>query len=270
MVNQIWAIEPIFFNGIDIAKMSRHTGLLPRVNMVNAVNNYSVAEMAYMGIGTVESKDGLVAVIPVKGILTPEWYYYDGTSTKWVMAAIKIADENINIKSIVLDIDSPGGTVACTEALAKVVAECVKPILGYAENQAASAAYWVMSQTDEAWIGNAKITGLGSIGTVWEAASYAESLKMAGIDLRVLRNPSDKALGHSAEPINEDVLKEMEGLMSEMTTTFLAAVQKARPKVKADIGGKMYYGQNTIKMGLADRVGSLADVVKRADWLGRK
>jgi ClpP class serine protease len=269
MVNQIWAIEPIFLNGIDIAKLARHDGKLPRVNMINAVNYYTPKELGYMGIATAETKTGLVAVIPVSGILTPDWEYYDGTSTKWLINAIKIADENTNIKAIVLNTDSPGGTVAGTESFAKAVADCVKPIIGFAESQAASAAYWAISQCDELWIGNNKITGLGSIGTIWEYRSYAESFKMAGIDVKVLRNPNDKALGHMAEPINEDVVKEMEGLMSVMTETFLGAVQKARPAVKADIGGKMYYGQNTIKMGLADRVGSLTDVVKRADYLGK-
>jgi len=270
MINQIWAVEPIFFNGVEISKLPRHTGKLPRVAMVNAVNYYTPKELGYMCISSVETKDGLVAIIPVTGVLTPDWEYYWGTSTKWLINAIKIADDNVNIRAIVLNTDSPGGTAAGTEALAAAVAGCVKPIIGYAENQAASAAYWAISQSDEVWIGNNKITGIGSIGTIWEYRSFAEALKMGGIDVRVMRNPDDKALGHSAEPINDDVVKEMEGLLKVMTETFLNSVQKARPAVKADIGGKMYYGQNAIKVGLADRVGSLADVVKRADYLGRK
>lgn len=82
--------------------------------------------------------DGGVAVIPIKDVLTKEHTFFSflfgGTSMRDIGDAFQSALDNADVHSIVLDIDSPGGTVDGTEELAARIhaARGQKPIVAVA------------------------------------------------------------------------------------------------------------------------------------------
>ena len=245
----------------------------PKVEFVAATNTYSEWELNWLGIDTERQKSGLVAIIPVQGALAPFWSY-GGTNTEWLSRQIEICLGNDAISAIVLKGMSGGGTVAGTLSVAETVrkAQDLKPILGYVNGMAASAAYWIFSQTREIYLESAVSTALGSIGVLGVFVSEAKRLEQEGYDIRLLRSKGseDKSLLHPAEPINEDALKEEQRIIDAMRVEFLSHVQANRPKITQDPGGKLYYGKDAIRIGMADGVGSLYDTIKRADYLARK
>lgn len=245
----------------------------PRVEFVAGDNNYDEWDLKWLGLDPQRQKSGLICVIPVVGSLAP-FYNWNGTNTEWLSRQIEIALGNDLVSAIVLKGFSGGGTVAGTLAVAEVVkkAQLTKPIISYVTGMAASAAYWILSQTQEIYLESAVSSAVGSIGVMGVYVSQAKQLENEGLDVRVLRSKGseDKNALHPAEPINEEALKEEQKVIDAMRVEFLNSVMAARPQISKDPGGKLYYGKEAIKMGLADGVASLQDVIKRTDYLARK
>lgn len=245
----------------------------PKVEFYAGDNNYDEWDLKWMGLDPQRQKSGLICVIPVVGSLAPSWNY-NGTNTQWLSRQIEIALGNDLVSGIVLNGMSGGGTVAGTLTAAESVrkGQILKPITGFVTGMVASAAYWIFSQTQEIYLESAVSTAVGSLGIMGVFASEAEHLKNDGIDVRVLRSKGseDKNVLHPAEPINEEALKEEQKVIDAMRVEFLNSVMAARPQITKDPGGKLYYGKEAIKMGLADGVASLQDVIKRTDYLARK
>lgn len=244
----------------------------PKVEFYAGDNNYDEWDLKWLGLDPQRQKSGLIAVIPVQGSLAPFWNY-GGTNTEWLGRQIEIALGNDLVSGIVLKVYSGGGTVAGTLTVVNIIAQAKtqKPIVSYVTGLGASAAYWIASQTEEIYLESPISTAVGSIGIMGVYVSEAEKLKNDKLDVRVLRSKGaeDKYILHPADPINEAALAEEQKIIDAMRVEFLDSVKAARPQIFQDPGGKLYYGKDAINAGLADGVGSLADVVKRADYLAR-
>ena len=234
-----------------------------------AANELTQNELRWYGISTAKIEGKLVAIIPITGVMSKGWDWR-GTSTEWVRRQIQVAADNVNVVGIVLSLDTPGGTVNGTAALAKEVKNAKVPVLAHTEYMCASAGIWVASAAREHWISSEKTTGLGSIGVISVVMSMVEYNQKQGFDFRVLRSAGseDKAKLHPMEPIDEKALQGEQSLINDMRQEMLSDIRSSRPQVSENISGAMYYGQSAIKAGLADKVGSLEDVIKRAFFLG--
>jgi protease-4 len=244
----------------------------PKVNYVS-LNSYSERELGWMGISAKSFEGKMVAIIPVEGVMSRGWSW-DGCNTEWIGRQVQIAAENVNVVASVLKMNTPGGSVNVTSELGFIVDKCakVKPILSHTAFMCASAGLWVDSQTTESWIGTGATIGKGSLGIIATYMSVAKKMEKEGIDVKVLRSKGseNKALLNIYEPLNDAALAQEQKLIDAMRTEFLGAVMKKRPKVSADIGGEMFYGRDVIKAGLADYMGDLDAVVKRALFLAVK
>ena len=94
------------------------------------------------------SKPGCVSIIPVQGPLMRKDQACGPVGMNTIGNYIKEANNDSSVDAIILDIDSPGGTVSGTAALGKVIRESKKPVIAYV-NELARAAYWLASQCDE-------------------------------------------------------------------------------------------------------------------------
>lgn len=247
----------------------------PKMEFVAGINLYTKNELKwYFGIDSAEAQDGkLVAIISVNGVLAPNWNY-NGTNTNWLQQQLKIASENPQVHAIVLNINSPGGAVTNTRATAEFIKQVsIKmPVLAFTQSMAASSAYWLFSHCEECFLEDKTYSAVGSIGVMAVLYSQDEFNKKNGFEFRIIRSKGseDKALGHAMEPINETAVSEMQVLADKLRVEFLNAVISQRPNVDPGISGKMYYGKDAITAGLADSIGDLTAVLKRADFLARK
>ena len=182
---------------------------------------------------------------------------------------IKKADENSKISSIILMIDSPGGTVDYTDVLAETVAETETPVIAFINGLAASAAYWIASGADEI-IMNSELAEVGSIGTMVYFADlqpYFEEMKIKFHEFYASDSTEKNALFNEVlEGKYENYIKEV---LDPINKRFQEAVKENRPSVNSeDVKGKVYFAQEAIKRGLADSIGSFEFALERADELG--
>src|SRR3989338_2223036 len=121
----------------------------------------------------VESLSGNVALIPIDGIILgsddSEFLFESITSSLDAVELIEKADKNPNIKAIILEINSPGGSAVASEEIAKAVQKTNKTTVAWIREVGASGAYWVASSSDYVIANRVSITG--SIGVI---ASYLE------------------------------------------------------------------------------------------------
>ncbi len=92
--------------------------------------------------------DGGIALIEINGVMAKASGKYAQASTVQARRALRAATADQDVGGIMLGMDSPGGTVAGTQALADEVraADAVKPVHAHIEDTGASAGYWVPSQ----------------------------------------------------------------------------------------------------------------------------
>ena len=126
-----------------------------------------------------------VAYIPITGEITLESSgdvpFTQSSSSNTLIGYIEQAAKNDNIKAIILEIDSPGGTVVASEEMANAIkaAKTKKPVIAWIREEGASGAYWVASAATVIVASDTSITG--SIGVTASYLQFADLMKNYGV-----------------------------------------------------------------------------------------
>lgn len=215
---------------------------------------------------------GAVAIIPVYGVLIPRADMMSemsgATSVVRLMASLRAAVENPQITAIVLDIDSPGGSVFMIPEFAAEIraARESKPVIAVADSLAASAGYWIGSQADEFVASPSAIVGsIGVMATHIDQSKFDENL---GIDVTYIHAGEFKVEGNQHEPLSEEARAAKQTIIDDIYGVFVADVARGRgvstEKVLADFGqGRVLTAQAALKRGMVDRVETLEATVER-------
>jgi signal peptide peptidase SppA len=208
-----------------------------------------------------------IALISVQGGLTPRGSWF-GTSLTGLAAQVRRAAADADVASIVLDIDSPGGTVSGTPEAAAAVREAAaqKPVVAIANTLAASAAYWIGSQASEFVM--TPSADVGSIGAMILHQDVSGMLEQWGIRMTTIRSEQSplKNETHPFAPLSEEAQAFLQQRANEAGADFIKAVASGRrvsqTKVREDFGqGRVFGAREAVERGMADRVATLDDVV---------
>jgi signal peptide peptidase SppA len=213
-----------------------------------------------------EIRDG-VAIIPIQGVIAKRMNLMSeisgGVSSEMVGRDIKQAISDPAITAIVLSIDSPGGTVDGTQALAAIVASArgVKPIAAWTDGCMCSAAYWIGASAD-AIFAAADTVQVGSIGVVASHTDISGKQAAAGIKTTEIAAGKYKRVASQYGPLTEDGLASIQAQVDYLYSIFVADVAKARSvseeKVIQDMAdGRVFIGQQAVAAGLVDGVSTL-------------
>jgi len=179
----------------------------------------------------------------------------DSYSAKILVDQIDYARNRLEIRAVVLILDSPGGTVTDTEAvyfeLLKLRKD--KPVVVSINSMAASGAYYLTAGADYAYakptsqVGNIGVIGyLPSVPTIFEGIISTGPYKLWG-------NPRD-AYVRQIEVIKQEffnVVKAGRGTRLE-----------AEPEVV--LSGQIWPGSEAVKLGLIDELGAQSDAIEKA------
>jgi protease-4 len=202
--------------------------------------------------------EGSVAVIPIRSEILKYDQPCGPRGTQSILTDVKSADQNPNIKSIVLVVDSPGGQVTGTDLLAEGIKNSATPVVAYIEGMAASAAYWIISGASKI-IASSDLDRIGSIGTMLMVEDLQPSMEALGVKfhevyatLSVDKNKDiNEVLDGNYEPYQKNVL-------DVINSKFLTSVKTNRPAVDdSTLTGKIYFAPQAIALGLIDEIGSL-------------
>jgi signal peptide peptidase SppA len=204
--------------------------------------------------------DNGVARINLHGVLMKqEASMSEGTSTVVARRQIRAAQNDPSVDTILLHIDSPGGTVAGTGDLADAVHQAAqtKQVIAYVEDLAASAAYKIASQATQivANRGEALVGSLGTFTVVHDMSKMAEN---EGIKVHVIRAGEFKGAGVPGTEITEAQLEEWQAEINEMSKAFQAIVERGRGKDLSELfDGRVFSAKKAVSVGLIDSIQSL-------------
>lgn len=200
------------------------------------------------------------AVIDIAGPMMKARSKYGGTSTVDTRTQLRKAMNDARVSSIMLHIDSPGGTVAGTDALAADVAAAnlVKPVHAHIEDMGASAAYYVASQARRITASKGSLVGsLGVRLSVIDSKSYFEK---QGLKIHEINTGPYKSAGADGQEIGEKELAYFQGIVDDAVGHFKAAVQSGRgftdAKIESLFDGRVHDAATAQQLGLIDNVAS--------------
>lgn len=212
-----------------------------------------------------------VAVLPIEGVIAKRMNMFTqisgGISTELAARDLQAAIDDPAVHSIILAIDSPGGTVDGTITLASAVAACPKPIVTLASGTMASAAYWIGSAANACYITDAT-TVVGSIGVVATHTDVSKSQEAQGIKTTEIAAGKYKRIASNYEPLSKEGRQTIQDQVDYTYALFVDAVATQRGvgtnKVLSDMAdGRIFIGQQAIDAGLVDGVSTLGTLVQQ-------
>jgi protease IV len=186
-----------------------------------------------------------------------------------VMGSLQDAYDSEGTKGIILRINSPGGSpvqsgIIFDEIKRQKAMHPKIPVYAVVEDICASGGYYIAAAADKIYVDKASI--VGSIGVLMDGYGFTETMKKVGVERRLLTAGENKAMLDPFSDVNPKHKAFAQTMLNEIHEQFKTAVRVGRgnrlketPEV---FSGLFWSGEQSIKLGLADAMGS-ADYVAR-------
>jgi protease-4 len=203
-----------------------------------------------------------VARIDISGVIT------DDRKMKNLIDAVANADQ---VKAVILDINSPGGTTTGGEAMYDAIRRLAekKPVVATCGTLATSAAYIVALATDRIFVYGNTITG--SVGVIFQWANVTELLETLGIKMEEVKSGPLKAVPSPFEPTDDqarEMTKEMVDDAKDWFFDLVAQRRKLEPRsVPGLTDGRIYSGRQAVTLKLVDQIGDERAALR---WLNKE
>jgi len=266
-----WFILPHAFNAmIASAAVATLKSVLPFSNVGAPPNSPGNDDPDY-------ENDGGCAICPIKGVMTlrpsdMEKSHYGEVCMQEVGDMIDAAVADPRVSSILLDIESPGGTVVGTPELAARVAAAneKKPVGSFTDTMMGSAAYYVGSQGE--MVMATPSAYVGSIGTIINFTDLSGLYSKLGMKMDVIHNDDSplKGTGVPGTSLNADQRAYLTDMVNHSAEMFKDTVRAARPQIKENaMLGHVMSGQPALNMGLIDQITNRAGAISAMQALAR-
>jgi len=222
--------------------------------------------------GPVRSTRRAIAVLPLLGPISQRaglmTALFGGSSTERFGRMLDETAADASVGAIVLEVDSPGGSVAGVPELAVKVAaaKAKKPVVAVANGMMASAAYWIGSQASEL-----VVTPSGEVGSigVWSMhTDLSEALAKEGVKVTLISAGPHKTELNPYEPPSLEALEYEQQQVDRYYGEFVDAVADGRRKTAATVrkemgGGRLVGPKAALAAGMADRVATIETTIRR-------
>lgn len=205
------------------------------------------------------------ALIEIAGVIEPG----GEVNADAVIGSLNEAYDNVNTKGIILRFNTPGGSPVQSGIINDEIMRQKKlhpkiPVYGVVEDICASGGYYIAVATDKIYVDKGSI--VGSIGVLMDGYGFTEAMKKVGVERRLLTAGENKAMLDPFSPVNEKHQLLAQNMLNEIHEQFKTVVREgrgARLKENAEtFSGLFWSGEQSIKLGLADALGS-AEYVAR-------
>lgn len=203
-------------------------------------------------------------VIPVNGAISK----YDNCGmygTHTYSMVLNNAANHKNVKSVILNFDSPGGTADGSYDMAMAVKRLAqtKNVISYADGLLASAAYRIAAQST--MIVAKPGSTIGSIGTMITLTDYSEYFKKQGIkEIDVYASKSTNKNEDWNEAIKGNTLPLIEHVLDPMNDLFLNEMKEARNLPDEALTGRVFDPVKAKELNMIDVIGDMHDVINFA------
>ena len=212
------------------------------------------------------------AVIPITGEITTygsSGLFGGGASAEEIVKQIEAANRASNVKAIILELNTPGGTVVASEEISKAVENSEKPVIAWMREISTSGGYWIAASADEIIASSATITG--SIGVTSSYLSYDGLFEEYGIKYERLVSGVYKDTGTPFRNLTGSERLLMQRKINKINDMFISHIAESRDmevnEVRKLATGEIYLGIEAIGFGLIDTIGGKQEAIAKAEEL---
>ena len=268
-----WALMLSALSKFSSVLLNWNAGLQPSPSIMEAIAGDKEAREARR-VQTSASSGGGIAVLPLYGVITQRGNMADdisgpgSCSTQQFTQALRSALADPSVSQILIDIDSPGGSVYGTSELADEIFQTrgQKPIIGIANSLCASAAYWIGSACSELYCTPGG--EVGSIGVYTAHQDISQALEAEGVKVELISAGKYKTEGSPYGPLDADARASIQQSVDSYYAMFTKAVAKGRncgvAQVRDGMGqGRCLSATDALAQNMVDGVASFDDVVSK-------
>lgn len=191
------------------------------------------------------------------------------TSSEEFNRQIKKYREDHSIRAILVRIDSPGGGVVASQEMyeeLRKARESGKPVVVSMGALAASGGYYVACGGSRLVANRGTLTG--SIGVISEFLQVRQALDKLGIDVKIIKAGRLKDAGTPTRPMTTLDERYFQSLMDEVHRQFIGVVRDERKLAEEKVvdlaDGRVFTGDQAVKEGLVDTLGTFEEAVSIA------
>lgn len=216
---------------------------------------------------------GCIGVIEVKGEIVAEdsagslfGAGQSGSST--IARLIEEAEGRSDVKAILVEINSPGGSTTGSREIYEALKNSTKPKVAYLREMAASGGYYVAVGTD--YIVSEPDALTGSIGVRSTFVDLSGLFAKLGYNETVIKSGELKDMGSSSRPPSEEELQIMQSIVNESFDEFRGAIMRGRasrlrhPQFEEALDARILSGRQALKIGMVDELGGRKEAVLKA------
>ncbi len=213
-----------------------------------------------------------VAVIKISGVISMDSgegvFSTEATTPEEFKSQLDRALSDGSVKAILIEINSPGGSVVASEEIAEAIKEAKqkKPVVAWLGEIATSGGYYVASASSYIVADPGTITG--SIGVISVFPEYSRLLEKLGINMTVIKAGEYKDFSTGYRPLTEEERRMVEDIIYDFYEQFIAEVAQNRnlsvEHVKRIAEGRIYSAKRAKELGLVDEVGTRRVAVEKA------
>ena len=216
-----------------------------------------------------------VALIEVEGMLvnarTGGFLQAQENKLSLFTQQMEAAEKDPKVKAVVLRVNSPGGTVTCSDTMYQIVKKfrqtSHKPVIASGQEVMASGAYYLATGCDDIVV--QPTTVVGSVGVIFELFQVDQGLAKLGVSTTTIKSAAHKDIGSPFRPMAVDEKQILQSTVDEYYKRFLGVVQAKcnitdPEKLAMATDGRVFSGCEALNIGLVDKVGLLSDAIDLA------
>jgi protease IV len=227
---------------------------------------------------TLQGKEkGKLLVLPIRGFLSDAprkgLLSQRGGTVQDVVAQLRKAEKDHEIKALLLEINSPGGSITASDILYHEIMAFKErtniKIVAAMMDVAASGGYYIALPADRIVAHPTTITG--SVGVIFINPKVAGLMDKLGLGVEVNKSGVEKDIGSPFRPSTPEEQKIFQELTDKLGGRFLDLVAKHRPMDAKDLTevstARIYLAEEALQLKLIDRIGYLNEAIAEAKAL---
>ena len=256
-------LEKLVFSSLQEQKTGRRWGIFFKV-LGFVYLTLVLAALVDWGTET-SHQERHTALIDLTGVIESK----GSANAEKLIESLQAAFKEKNVAGIVLRINSPGGSPVQAGLINDEIrrlrtAHPGTPLYAVVEDICASGGYYVAVAADQIYVNKASI--VGSIGVLMDGFGLTGTMEKVGVDRRLLTAGTNKGFLDPFSPPNPEQMAHARIMLNDIHKQFIDVVKTgrgARLKETPDMfSGLMWTGEQSIKLGLADNIGSVDSVAR--------
>jgi protease-4 len=259
-------LEKLAMSAIQEQRRARHWGIFFKVLTLGYFFVVLFLVMGWFGgksDGALSSKH--TALINLNGVISAD----SNANADNIIASLQEAFKDVHTQGVILRINSPGGSPVQSGYINDEIRRLRTlypniPLYVVVEDMCASGGYYIAAAADKIFVNKASI--VGSIGVLMDGFGFTGTMEKLGVERRLMTAGENKGFMDPFSPRNPKHEEFTKKMLAEIHQQFIDVVKQGRGKrlkeTPETFSGLFWSGEQSIKMGLADEVGSVDSVAR--------